>query len=158
MKCPSYPNFLRESDCSIRFAVPNTPIVQKIFNSMDEDTAIHSNKDNEDLRKLAAANILYKRVKRLADLFSQNRIEVKVAAPNELEVELFLPPPPRSQPRQTTPKSSKPYLKRAWKRFQPKLEAIPELLEASELRPASWVALYQYLPKRKRHAMYALLD
>lgn len=153
MKCPSYPNFEQESDCSIRFAVPNKPIVQKIFNSMNEGVPKDSTKDNEDLRKLAAANILYKRVKNLADLFAQNRIEVKVDAPNELEVVLFLPPPPppRSEPRQ-------PLLKRAWKRFQPKSEAIPELFERPELRPASWVTLYRYLPKRKRHAMYALLD
>ncbi|CAI6336988.1 unnamed protein product [Periconia digitata] len=100
----------------------------------------------------------------LAELLSRNCIQVEVAAPNELEIMLFLPPPPL-QPRTRHPSSSLGLnskstfmLKKAWKRFQPKLEAIPEMFESHEPRPGSWIALYQYLPRRKRHAMYAQLD
>lgn len=116
-------------------------------------------KDAEEegnLRRKVTRAILYERVRRLASFLSRQRIRIRPATENELEVILFLLPlvglllKPRVLQEGKTRKG-----------FNPHLETIKETLEELEevgvvdYAVEEWITLYEYLPTEKRHAMYA---
>ncbi|KAF1840102.1 uncharacterized protein K460DRAFT_437145 [Cucurbitaria berberidis CBS 394.84] len=150
---PSYPSYVRHTDLSIRFAVPNTDVVKNILQHCEDD---------DNLRRKAAGNILYPRIQRLARIMSRHRIQLDTISTNELGITLFLPPPPCPPPK-TTFRNLFPRFRRQ-KIPDSKLETINEESEAEneelyrkarvQFSSTEWITLYEYLPVDKRHAVY----
>jgi len=151
---PSYPEFRWQSDIALKFAVPNNSIVLKILDDSEQD---------ENLRVLAAGNLLCKRVTKLAELMSRHRIQVKSMEHNELGITLFLPPPLCPPPGNLMGKLKKftQILKTiveqpreeetVEKTFDRAGREVPQA-ESAE-KDSEWVTLYEYLPADKRHGM-----
>jgi hypothetical protein len=153
---PSYPNWEWDTSLSIRFIAPNKPIVYKILKDSEEE---------EFLRKKVAGMILYDRVKKLANALSRHRIQINSATRNELEVVMFLLPPPCTAPKPVLRVTGAQNFRKRLPSFIPSLEPIPEILEENlvnyleslENYTSGWITLYNHMPKRKRYAIYAAL-
>lgn len=153
---PSYPSFESVSDLAISFTIPEKHIVCKILKDSEED---------ENLNIKATGLILYRQVRELARLMSRHRVQIVSSGRNELEVTLFLPPPPCPPPNTGT----------IWKKqYKQQLQTIKEVPEEHDTQGPSateklgkgegvthservWITLYEYMPNltRKRDAMYA---
>lgn len=86
---PSYPNYEWVDELSIQFWVPGRLIVNKIT------------KDSKDkvLRRRTAGKFLLGRLETIAALLSRHRICIKYMSSRQLEVIMFLPPPPCPAPK-----------------------------------------------------------
>ncbi|PSN60485.1 hypothetical protein BS50DRAFT_654910 [Corynespora cassiicola Philippines] len=143
---PSYPNWEWESEHSIRFAAPNKRVVYKILEDSEEEEVLH---------RKAAGTILCGRIKELAKLLSNHRIQLDSVTINELEVVLFLSTPPFPSKQKPTQGRRKSYATLS------KLCTIPEeRVIGNEVSPGNtsfgkWISLYENLSPRKRCAIYA---
>jgi hypothetical protein len=129
---PSYPSHRRHTDLSVQFGVPSQKIVQRIL-----DDSL----DYENLRRRAAANVLFPHIDCLARLMSRHRIQIEEISSNELGITLFLPPPPCPPPK------SKPFSK--FKRAVLRKCKMPTFIEKSfaEVQATGeWITMYHYVP------------
>lgn len=137
MKPPSYPKYKRLGDLAVRFTVPNQAIADLIFQ--------HSNAEF-NLRLRAAGNILYPRIQRLARILGRHRIQIDEmsAAPNEMCITMFLPPPPCPAP--------KPGMFRKFKRHKLPSPGLATIQEGDETDADVWITLYEYHQCRSTHS------
>ena len=132
--CSSYPGFEWVNDLSIKFRVPGKKIVYKII------------QDSEDrsLRKRSAGQALSGRLRKIAGLLSRHRICIESISAHELEIVLFLPPPPCPPPKMFT-------------KFTSRLGSLLRRRDDTPLeKNTEWVTLYDYIPGYK-HDRYASL-
>ena len=143
---PSYPSYTRRTNQSIQFAVPNKAVVKKILQHSEDD---------ENPRLRAAGNTLYPRVRSLARLMSQHRIQLETIGTSELGITLFLPlslyPPPKSTFAKLCPCFKKP------KAYKPKLWTISETQEDTWID--GWGTTYEDLGMdSRRRAIYVAYE
>jgi hypothetical protein len=136
----SYPSYHVLSDLAIQFTIPNRRIVKKIIKDVRND---------ENLRIQQAGLLLFDKVESLRSTLARYRVQVEpVEIRNELQITLFLPPPPCPPP-----KPNRVPRRAQTEKFEPILYAISKDGRNAEERADTcsdgfeeeWITLYHYV-------------
>jgi hypothetical protein len=127
-------------DLAIQFTIPNHRIVNKIIKDARND---------DNLRIQQAGLLLFDKVESLRSTLARYRVQVEpVETRNELQITLFLPPPPC-----LPPKPKRVPRRAPTEKFEPIFYAISEDGRNAEERAEScsggleeeWITLYHYV-------------